>query len=79
MSLQRLFERVISGKSAANMQAEQLLQLEYFRNPVLERVASPVLPSTTVQLQGTMPIPEPVVPDPNKPMEIGVFDVKDAM
>ena len=80
LSLQRLFDRVISGKSAAGIQAEQLLQLEYFRNPVLENVPAINLPTpSTVVVQGTIPKMEPIIPDPNKPMEIGVFDVKDAM
>ena len=49
MSLQRLFDRVISGKSAAGMQAEQLLQLDYFRKTILtEDHAPPIPPESTV-------------------------------
>lgn len=78
-----LFDRVISGKSAAGVQAEQLLQLDYFRTTVQEEEIAP--PSSVLQQQRTIPIPEPtpipepVVPDLNKPMEIGVFDVNDIM
>ena len=81
MSLQRLFDRVISGKSAAGMQAEQLLQLEYFRKTVPTEILSPPLPPSPAlqQLQGAIPVQEPAAPDLNQPMEIGVFDVKDFM
>ena len=52
MSLQRLFDRVISGKSAAGMQAEQLLQLDYFRKTIPTEILSPPLPP-----QSTMALP----------------------
>ncbi|XP_052262837.1 serine/threonine-protein kinase 31-like isoform X2 [Dreissena polymorpha] len=78
-SLQVLFDRVLSGKSATRVTTEQLLQLDYFSKPLPERSPSQPSPAPSPPVSMVTTVQPAVIKSTTEHMEIGVFRAEDYM